>query len=106
MKYYVGGNGWETKSPGIGRRFYPNGTLIDDSLAQFAHLAAQGPPIDAIAADQSTYNAMIAVYPPFRVQYFAAAGIVPAASTRMPALVERYNDGSPVVKRPGSDAKP
>jgi hypothetical protein len=90
-KYYVGGQGWETQSPGIGRRYYPNGTLIDDTLQGFAHLQTQGPPVDAIAADQSTYDSMIASqangglgYEAWRVQYLAAAGIVPAASTRMP----------------------
>jgi hypothetical protein len=109
MKYFVGGVGWETRGPGnVGRRFYPNGVLIDDSLPQFAHLVGQGPPVDAIAANQATYNAMIAPqtqggmgYDAFRVQYLGAAGIVPAASTRMPEWYwqERFNDGSLVPKR-------
>jgi hypothetical protein len=82
--------------------------LIDDTLPQCSHLVGQGPPIDAIAADQATYNAMIASppggmgYPAWRVQYFQAAGIVPAASTRMPSwyFEERNIDGTAVVKRP------
>jgi hypothetical protein len=83
--------------------------LIDDSLPQYVHLVTQGPPIDAIAADQSTYNMMIAPppggmgYPVWRVQYHLAAGIVPAAGAAMPSwyFTERYNDGSPVIKRAG-----
>jgi hypothetical protein len=41
-------------------------------------------------------------YDAFRVQYVGAAGIVPAASTRMPGWYweERNADGTAVVKRP------
>jgi hypothetical protein len=108
-KYYIGGAGWETRGPGnVGRRYYPNGVLIDDSLPQYAHLVVQGPPIDAIAADQSTYNKMIAPqsaggmgYPVFRVQYHISSGVVPAAGAKMPAwyFEERNIDGTAVVKR-------
>jgi hypothetical protein len=109
-KYFVGGQGWETQSPGIGRRFYANGTLIDDTLPAFSHLAAAGPPIDAIAYDQATYDFMVGSqaaggmgYPAFKVAYRPAAGIVPAPGTAMPGWdwIERYNDGSPVIKKAG-----
>jgi hypothetical protein len=105
-KYYVGPQGFEVRHPALGRQFIEQGTLVDDSLAQWAHCVGQGPPIDAIAANQSTYDFMIAPggmgYPVFRVQYHLAAGIVPDPSTRMPAayFTERHVDGSPVPKRP------
>jgi hypothetical protein len=83
MKYFVGPQGWEVRAPGnIGRRFIEPGTLIDDSLAQWAFVASQGPPIDALPVDQATYDAMLRSpalgglgYEYFRVRPFGA-GIV------------------------------
>jgi hypothetical protein len=81
MKYLVGGLGWEVRSPGIGRQFLPAGTLIDDSLPQWAFLVGQGPPIDGVAMDQTTYNFMVSNgviglgYPHYRVAY--GAGVTP-----------------------------
>jgi hypothetical protein len=102
MKYYIGPLGFEAKHPSLGRRFIERGTLVDHGAAQWSWVVGQGPPRDAIAADQECYSAMVASQPPWSVQYHLAAGIVPAASTAMPAayFTERYNDGSPVV-RPG-----
>jgi hypothetical protein len=104
MKYYIGPQGWEVRHPSLSRRFIERGTLVDHNAAEWAFVVSQGPPIDAIAADQECYNAMTAMYLVYRVQYFVPAGIVPAAGAMMPAWYwqERYNDGSPVVKRPGA----
>jgi hypothetical protein len=102
-KYYVGGNGFEARAPGVGRVFYANGVLIDDALPAYSHLVGQGPPRDAIAANQSTYDAMVATQPPWSVRYHLAAGIVPAPGTAMPKAYfeERNIDGTAVVRRPG-----
>jgi hypothetical protein len=110
MKYFTGPQGWECRQPGIGRRWFEPGTLIDHGLPQFGFLVAQGPPVDAIAYDQECYNKMVASpvdgglgLPAWSVRYHLAAGIVPAASTRMPDWYwqERYNDGSLVIKPAG-----
>jgi hypothetical protein len=81
-RYFVGGNGFEARAPGVGRVFYPAGTFIDDSLAQFAHLVGQGPPVDAMPYDQISYDFMLRSpaqggmgYPYYAVRPFGA-GIV------------------------------
>jgi hypothetical protein len=59
-RYFIGGQGFEARAPGnVGRMFYPPGQFIDDSLPQYAHLVGQGPPIDAMPYDQSTYDFML-----------------------------------------------
>jgi hypothetical protein len=65
------------------RRWYPSGTLIDDSLPQFAHLVGFGPPADAVACDQATYTLMVTStgggksYPYWSVRYLLGQGIIP-----------------------------
>jgi hypothetical protein len=83
MKYLISDQGWEVRMPGIGRVFYPAGTLIDDSLPQFSHLVGQGPPINALPYDQATYDAMLASpvqggkgYPYYAVRPWPYGGIV------------------------------
>jgi hypothetical protein len=103
MKYYIGPHGFEVRHPSLGRQFIEHGILVDDSLPAFAHCVGQGPPRDAIAADQQTYNAMTASQPAWSVRYHLAAGIVPAPGTAMPKAYfeERNIDGTAVIRRPG-----
>jgi hypothetical protein len=109
LKYFIGPQGWEVKHPSLGRRWIEGGTLIDQALPQWSFVIGQGPPVDAIAFDQECYNMMVASpvngglgLPAWSVRYHVAAGITPAASTRMPASYweERNIDGTAVVRRP------
>jgi hypothetical protein len=102
MKYFTGKQGWELKHPSLGRRWIEGGVLVDQALPQWSWVIGQGPPRDAIAADQECYSAMVATQPPWSVQYHLAAGIVPAPGTAMPAAYfeERNIDGTAVIRRP------
>jgi hypothetical protein len=61
MNYVVGGNGWwvDLRSPDIISRFYPSGTIIDDTLPEFAYLVSIGPPIDAAPLTWATWFYMV-----------------------------------------------
>jgi hypothetical protein len=81
MRYLVSGQGWEVQHPSLSRLFLPSGTLVDDNLPQWAYLVGQGPPIDAVALTQQTYDYMVSRgvnglgYPYWQVK--VAPGIIP-----------------------------
>jgi hypothetical protein len=77
MRYLVGGVGFEVRHPSLSRLMLPAGTLVDDSLPEWAYMVGQGPPPpDAIALDQATYQAMLgAGYGYWRIRY--GPGVVP-----------------------------
>jgi hypothetical protein len=84
MKYLIGRQGWEVHQAGVGRRFIEPGTLVDQALPYWSFVVGQGPPWDAIAYDQECYDMMVATQtkgglgmPPWRVQFYPTAGIVP-----------------------------
>jgi hypothetical protein len=85
----------------------PNGTVVDTSQSAWSFLAGVAPPVDAVALDQVTHDYMTSSngviglnYAPGRIR--VGPGVVSAAPG-MPDWYwqERYNDGSPVIKRQG-----
>jgi hypothetical protein len=105
FKYQVSGQGFAVARPQS--MLIPSGTVVDTSLAQWSALSGVAPPIDAIMLTQATYdyctssNGVIGLgYAPGRVA--VGPGVVSTAPG-MPDWYwqERYNDGSPVIKKAG-----
>ena len=61
MRYVIDGNGWwvDRDNRGDTPMFFGPGTMIDDSLPQWAALVGIGPPMDAAPLDYPTYYYMI-----------------------------------------------
>jgi hypothetical protein len=105
FKYQVGGQGFAVAQPQS--MVIPASTIVDTSQAQWGFLANVVPPIDAVMLTQATYdyvtssNGVIGLgYAPGRVA--VGPGVVSTAPG-MPDWYwqERYNDGSPVIKKAG-----